>query len=48
MEYFFGHFILQISLEKYLGYIDFSPSWELRKESEYMAGNEISISFDFY
>ena len=43
-----GKMLIAILIEKYLGDIDFSPSWKLRKESEHMEGNEVSISFDFY
>ena len=39
--------LIAILIEKYLGDIDFSPSCKLRKESEYMEGNKVSISFDF-
>ena len=43
-----GKMLIAILIEKYLGDIDFSPSCKLRKESEYMEGNKVSISFDFY
>lgn len=43
-----GKMLIAILIEKYLGDIDFSPSWKLRKEPKYMEGNEVSISFDFY
>ena len=43
-----GKMLIALLIEKYLGDIDFSPSWKLRKESEHMERNEVSISFDFY
>lgn len=43
-----GKMFLALLIEKYLGDIDFSPSWNLRKESEYMAGDENCISFNLH
>ena len=34
--------------EKYLGDIDFSPSWNIRREPEYMEGDQTGIIYDFY
>ena len=34
--------------EKYLGDLDFSPSWNIRTETEYMERNEIGKLFDLY
>ncbi len=41
-----GKMFLALLIEKYLGDIDFSPSWNLRKESEYMEGDENCITFN--
>ena len=43
-----GKMFLALLIEKYLGDIDFSPSWKIRKEPEYMEGDEISIIFNLY
>lgn len=43
-----GKMFLALLIEKYLGDIDFSPSWDIRKESEPMEGNEAGILFNLY
>lgn len=43
-----GKMFLALLIEKYLGDIDFSPSWNIRTESEYMERNEIGVLFDLY
>lgn len=42
-----GKMLIALLIEKYLGDIDFSPSWKLRKESELMEGNQTCIAIDF-
>ena len=42
-----GKMLIALLIEKYLGDIDFSPSWKLRKESELMEGNQTCITIDF-
>ena len=42
-----GKMLIALLIEKYLGDINFSPSWELRKESELMEGNKTCITVDF-
>ena len=43
-----GKMFLALLIEKYLGDIDFSPSWNIRTESECVEGNEIGTLFDLY
>lgn len=43
-----GKMFLALLIEKYLGDIDFSPSWNIRKESEHMEGDEVCIIFNLY
>ena len=43
-----GKMLLALLIEKYLGDIDFSPSWNIRTETEYMERNEIYKFFDLY
>lgn len=43
-----GKMLIALLIEKYLGDIDFSPSWKLRKESEFVEGNQTRITFDDY
>lgn len=43
-----GKMMLALLIEKYLGDIDFSPSWKLRKESEFVEGYQAGIAFDNY
>lgn len=43
-----GKMFLALLIEKYLGDIDFSPSWNIRTESKCMERNEISTLFDLY
>lgn len=43
-----GKMFLALLIEKYLGEIDFSPSWNIRTESECMERDEISMLFDLY
>lgn len=43
-----GKMFLGLLIEKYLGDIDFSPSWNIRTESEFMEGDEIGMLFDLY
>ena len=43
-----GKMFLALLIEKYLGDIDFSPSWNIRTETEYMERNEIGTLFDLY
>ena len=43
-----GKMLIALLIEKYLGDIDFSPSWKLRKESEFVEGNQTCITFDDY
>ena len=43
-----GKMFLALLIEKYLGDIDFSPSWNIRTETEYMERNEIGKLFDLY
>lgn len=43
-----GKILLSLLTEKYLGDIDFSPSWNIRSESEYMEGDEANILYNFY
>lgn len=43
-----GKMFLALLIEKYLGEIDFSPSWSIRTESKCMERDEISTLFDLY
>lgn len=43
-----GKMFLGLLIEKYLGDIDFSPSWNIRTESEFMEGDEIGMLFNLY
>lgn len=43
-----GKMFLALLIEKYLGDIDFSPSWSIRAESECVERNEIGILLDLY
>jgi len=43
-----GKILLSLLTEKYLGDIDFSPSWNIRNESECMERNETFIVYNFY
>ena len=39
---------LALLIEKSLGDIDFSPSWNIRTELEFVERDEISMPFDLY
>lgn len=43
-----GKILLSLLTEKYLGDINFSPSWNIRSEPESMEGNEAGILYNFY
>lgn len=43
-----GKILLPLLTEKYLGDIDFSPSWDIRKEPEYMERDEAGVFYNFY
>ncbi len=43
-----GKILLSLLTEKYPGDIDFSPSWNIRREPEHMEGNETCILYNFY
>jgi len=43
-----GKMFLALLIEKYLGDIDFSPSWNIRTESECVERDEIGVLFDLY
>lgn len=43
-----GKILLSLLTEKYLGDVDFSPSWNIRTGEEHMEGNEAGFPFDFY
>lgn len=43
-----GKMLLSLLTEKYLGDVDFSPSWNIRSEPEHMEGDEAGILYDFY
>ena len=34
--------------EKYLGDIDFSPTWNIRRKPEYMKGDKTDVIYNFY
>jgi len=42
-----GKMLLALLAEKFLGNVDFSPSWKTRKKQEHMEGNKISFSINF-
>ena len=42
-----GKILLSLLTEKYLGDIDFSPSWNIRSQSECMEGDEAGILYNF-
>lgn len=43
-----GKMLLVLLIEKYLGNIDFSPSWNIRTEPKCVERDEIRILFDLY
>lgn len=43
-----GKILLSLLTEKYLGDIDFSPSWNIRSESKHMEGDKADIIYNFY
>ena len=43
-----GKMLLALLTEKYLGEIDFSPSWNIRREPEHMEGNQAGVLYNFY
>lgn len=43
-----GKILLSLLTEKYLGDIDFSPSWNIRREPESMEGDEAGILSNFH
>ncbi len=43
-----GKILLSLFREKYLGDIDFSPSWNIRREPEHIEGNETGVIYNFY
>lgn len=43
-----GKILLSLLTEKYLGDIDFSPTWNIRREPEYMEGDKTDIIYNFY
>ena len=43
-----GKILLSLLTEKYLGDIDFSPSWNIRSQPECMEGDEAGILYNFY
>jgi len=43
-----GKILLSLLTEKYPRDIDFSPSWNIRREPEYMAVDQTGIIYDFY
>ena len=43
-----GKILLSLLTEKYPGDIDFSPSWDIRKEPEYMERDEAGVFYNFY
>ena len=43
-----GKMFLALLIEKYLGDIDFSPSWNIRTEPECVERDEIGVLFDLY
>ena len=43
-----GKILLSLLTEKYPGDIDFSPSWDIRKEPENMERDEAGVFYNFY
>ena len=43
-----GKILLSLLTEKYLGDIDFSPSWNIRREPKHMEGAETCILSNFF
>lgn len=43
-----GKILLSFLTEKYLGDIDFSPAWNVRREPEYMEGDKADVIYNFY
>ena len=43
-----GKILLSLLTEKYLGDIDLSPSWNIRREPEYMEGDQTGVIYYFY
>ena len=43
-----GKMFLALLIEKYLGDIDFSPSWSIRRKPEYMEGDKTDVIYNFY
>ncbi len=43
-----GKILLSLLTEKYLGDIDFSPSWSMRRKSEHMEGDEACVFYNFF
>ena len=43
-----GKMLLSLLTEKYLGDIDFSPSWDIRREPEHMEGGEACVIYNFF
>ena len=40
--------LLSLLTEKYLGDIDFSPSWDIRREPGHMEGGEACVIYNFF
>ena len=43
-----GKILLSLLTEKYLGDIDFSPAWNIRRKPEYMEGDKTDVIYNFY
>lgn len=43
-----GKILLSLLTEKYLGDIDFSPSWNICRKPEHMEGDEDGVFYDFF
>ena len=43
-----GKMLLSLLTEKYLGDIDFSPSWDIRREPGHMEGGEACVIYNFF
>ena len=43
-----GKMFLALLIEKYLGDIDFSPTWNIRRKPEYMEGDKTDVIYNFY
>ena len=43
-----GKMFLALLIEKYLGDIDFSPAWNIRRKPEYMEGDKTDVIYNFY